>query len=78
MRLIDTDLINNYAHEVTHGLTMVSSDVYLESTRIRNTDEMVKKLRSLRLSSVDTGFFNLYLASELHLSDRTELTNLLA
>ena len=38
MRIINTDMIDNYAHTVTHGLTMVSSEVFLEATRIKNTD----------------------------------------
>ena len=32
----------------------------------------------MKLEKVDTGFFNLYLASELFLSDKTEVRNLLA
>ena len=35
---------DNYAHEVTHGFTMVASEVYLDSTDIRNTYLMVYKL----------------------------------
>ena len=36
---------DNYAHEVTHGFTMVESEVYLQSTRISNSEEMLEKLR---------------------------------
>ena len=56
-------MVNNYAHEVSHGFTMVESDVFLEKTRISNSDEMKAKLNKLRLAAVDTGFFNMYLGS---------------
>lgn len=71
-------MVDNYAYAVTHGFTMVASDVYLEITRIKNTDEMKQKIMDLRLQSVDTGYFNLYSSSELHLSNKTEVSNLWA
>ena len=61
-------MIDNYAHKVTHGFTMVESEVFLEITRIKNTESMFDKIQQLSLTSVDTGFFNLYLGSELYLS----------
>lgn len=62
-------MIDNYAHEVSHGFTMVESEVFLEKTRIKNTAEMSDKLNILRLVSVDTGFFNMYLGSMLVISN---------
>lgn len=56
-------MVDNYAHEVSHGFTMVESDVFLEKTRISNSDEMKAMLTKLRLAAVDTGFFNMYLGS---------------
>ena len=44
MKVYDCDMIDNYAHEVTHGFTMVASEVWVEKTRISNTPEMRKKL----------------------------------
>ena len=63
MRLLNCDMVDNYAHKVTHGFTMVESDVFMEKTRIRNSDAMFDKLVKLNLSTIDTGFFNLYLGS---------------
>ena len=71
-------MINNYAHKVTHGFTMVESEVFVESTQIYNTDSMLNKLQKLSLQSVDTGFFNLYLSSQLYLANNTEVRNLWA
>jgi len=76
--VLNCDMLDNYSHEVTHGFTMVASEVYLETTRISNSLAMKRKLEKLQLSSVDTGYFNLYLQSELHLSNNTEVKNLLA
>lgn len=41
------DMVDNYAHEVTHGFTMVESEVYLYATRISNTASMKRKLHTL-------------------------------
>ena len=69
MKLYNSDMIDNYAHEVSHGFTMVESEVFLEKTRIRNTAEMSAKLDALHLATVDTGFFNMYLGSMLVISN---------
>lgn len=71
-------MLDNYAHTVTHGFTMVESDVFLVNTRISNSDSMLTKLHTLRLDSVDTGFFNMYQGSRLFISDQSEIRNQIA
>ena len=78
MKIFDSDMLDNYAHTVTHGFTMVESDVFLEKTRISNSERMLAKLHSLRLDSVDTGFFNMYQGSMLFISNQSEIRSQIA
>jgi len=78
MKIYDCDMIDNYAHEVSHGFTMVATEVLIETTRISNSEKMLSKLTKLRLKSVDTGYFNLYLGSKLFLSNKSEIHSLVA
>ena len=63
---------------MTHGVTLISSTLYVDSTQIYFTEDIKQRVRSLFLENLDTGFFNLYLFSDLHLSNQTQVRNLLA
>ena len=67
----DCQLTDNYAQYVTHGITLISSQLFIEATLINFTDAGRLKIDNLNLDKLDTGFFNLYLGSELHLSKKT-------
>lgn len=72
------DIFDNYAHQVTHGITLISSELTVRSTTINFSDDFNSKLALLNLGKLDTGFFNLYLGSQLNLSQQTEVRNLVA
>ena len=78
IKFYDSDMVDNYASTVSHGFTMVESDVFLEKTRISNSKSMIAKLLKLRLAAVDTGFFNMYLSSQLFISNESEIRGLIA
>ena len=50
----------------------------IDDTKISFTKEMYDKAETLFLDSVDTGFLNLYLFSDLTLYNNTEISGLLA
>ena len=57
---------------------MISSALYVDNTKIYFSDEIKQRVRTLFLENLDTGFFNLYLFSDLSLYKKTEVRNLLA
>jgi len=59
---------DNYAQYVTHGITLISSKLEVKATEIRFTNAGLEMISKLVLDKLDTGFFNLYLGSELYLS----------
>ena len=65
---------------MTHGITSISAEIIVDATLIRFQDEAkikISKLSSL-LDKLDTGFFNLYLYSSLHMSKQSEVRDLTA
>jgi hypothetical protein len=70
--------VDNFANQVTHGLTMIASEVFVESSQIYNTEAFLDELWAKNLDKVDTGFFNLYLSSQLHISNQTEIRRITA
>lgn len=77
MRIKDCQIVDNYAQTVTHGMTMIASEVFVEGTQIWNTEPFYKFIFSKELTKVDTGLFNLYLNSELHISKNTEIRSII-
>ncbi len=77
MRIKDCEIVDNFAQTVTHGVTMIASEVFVEGTQIQNTEPFYKYILDKKLEKVDTGFFNLYLSSELHISKNTEIRSLI-
>lgn len=61
---------------MTHGITLISSKLFVESTVIHFTPSGLAKVKTLSLEKLDTGFFNLYLESYLSLSKKTVVKNL--
>lgn len=61
---------------MTHGITLISSELLVESTKIHFTEAGLAKVHSLSLDKLDTGFFNLYLESSLTLSKKTVVQNM--
>ena len=57
---------------------MISSKMDVVKTNISFTPEMLANVNSWPLDKLDTGFFNLYLGSELTLRDNTEINSLTA
>ena len=58
-------MADNYAQFVTHGITLISSQLWVSATNIMFTNFGRKKIDALVLDKLDTGFFNLYLGSEI-------------
>ena len=77
MRIKDCEIVDNYAQTVTHGMTMIASEVFVEGTKILNTEPFYEFISNKKLEKVDTGFFNLYLSSELDISKNTEIRSLI-
>ena len=46
MRIKDCEIADNYALTVTHGLTMIASEVFVESTKIWNTEPFLKWIKA--------------------------------
>lgn len=62
---------DNYAIFVTHGITLISSELWVQTTKIMFTDKGRELIDSLTLDKLDTGFFNLYLKSTIYISKGT-------
>ena len=78
MKISNCNILDNYSRYVTHGVTLITSEITVEATKISFSDEMNQKIRGLRLENLDTGFFNLYPNSVLYLTNKTEVMNLTA
>ena len=78
MKITDCEMIDNYARYVTHGITLIQSDMFVESTLIKFTPGGLEKIIAMDLEKLDTGFFNLYLGSKLHLSKGTVIRDMTA
>ena len=71
-------ITDNYSYQVTHGITMISSSMIVDKTQISFSSYMMERVSALFLDKLDTGFFNLYLFSDLVLTQETEVRNLIA
>ena len=71
MDIKECRMADNYAQYVTHGITLISSQMWVSTTKILFTDLGRQKIDALVLDKLDTGFFNLYLGSEITIQDRT-------
>ena len=71
MMIQKSTLSDNYAMFVTHGITLISSQLWVETTKIMFTDQGREKVDALNLDKLDTGFFNLYLKSTIYISKGT-------
>ena len=60
----NSNFTDNYATKINHGITMITSNLEFYSSNVSQTDEL---LQQLDLSKLDTGFFNLYLGSNIYL-----------
>ena len=60
---------------MNHGITMITSTLVVKNCTIYFSEGFAD---TLDLSSVDTGFFNLFLTSKLYLQDNTTIKNLVA
>ena len=69
---------DNYSYQVTHGITLISSTMVVDTTQISFSESMQDRVMQLFLDKLDTGFFNLYLFSDLVLTQGTEVRNLIA
>ena len=78
MIISECEIVDNWAAAVTHGITLISSELYVDATQISFTEAGKAKVLALKLDRVDTGFFNLYLGSSVWLSNNTEVRNLVA
>ena len=78
MKISNCNILDNYSRYVTHGVTLITSEITVEATKISFSDEMNKKIKGLHLQNLDTGFFNLYPNSVLFLTNKTEVMNLTA
>lgn len=67
--------VDNWAQQVTHGFTTISSTIKLFDSEIRFTEGLKY---SLNVSRIDTGFFNLNFDSNLEISGQSFIENLLA
>ena len=65
MSITKSDFVDNFASAITHGITMFSSKLTIDETDIRFSSNEL----NLKLTKLDTGFFNLHLGSELRLSN---------
>ena len=78
MKLSECQIFDNYSLYVTHGITLISSTLFVESTTISFSPTFLDQIIQMNLDKVDTGFFNLYLGSDLHLSQGTVVSGLTA
>lgn len=96
LNIADSVFVNNYALFVTHGITLISSNLIMNHTLVefnshchyafnRAEQRFVTVCNQenhfedrLQLAKLDTGFFNLYLTSNAHITNGTVVRNLLA
>ena len=71
----ETVFQDNYANLVNHGVTMITSKLNMKNCTIFFSEGFPETLDVL---SVDTGFFNLFLTSNLTIQDHTTIKNLKA
>lgn len=73
MFIENSTFTDNFAKFVNHGITLISSKVEMRESEVTFTEGFAD---NLDLSRLDTGFFNLFPASELHIKDNTVFSNL--
>lgn len=67
--------MDNSATRVTHGFTMISSNLNFFNSTVNFSEGFADKLR---LEKLDTAFFNLYLGSSIEMGRNTTISNLVA
>ena len=74
----DSSFTDNYAVIVNHGITMITSILEFVNSNVTFSDEFSDTLSDEDLKKLDTGFFSLFLQSEIYISDNTRISNLRA
>ena len=70
--------VDNAAEIVNHGITMITSSLDFANSTVTNSEEFSATLTDEALSSVDTGFFSLFLSSTITIRDHAKISNLKA
>ena len=73
MFIENSTFTDNFAKFVNHGITLISSKVEMRESEVKFTEGFAD---NLDLSRLDTGFFNLFPASDLRIKDNTVFSNL--
>ena len=70
-------ILNNYSYQVSHGFTLITSTLHVKGTKISIKDHERDLFTKLSIiDSLETGVFNLHLASSIYISDLTEISGL--
>lgn len=77
-RMDNCTIFDNISYQVTHGITMISSKLIVDRTEIYLTSAAQSKVETLFLEKLDTGFFNLYLFSDIYVANESRIFNLIA
>ena len=75
MYIESSTFTDNSALFVNHGITLITSTLEMRESNVTFTEGFAE---TLDLERLDTGFFNLFLASKLHIKDNTIISNLKA